>query len=95
LASAPSREDAEKGLFADLDSATRAWVLDRYTPHPTGTSETPVKLTDFWDQKWKATVIWCRNAPNPGEAHQRRAVHMPTAIDSATIDFSVTTLSGG
>ena len=73
LASAPSREDAEKGLFADLDAATRDWVLDRYTPHPTGCSETPVKLTDFWDQSWKATVIWCRKAPNPGEAHQRRA----------------------
>jgi pimeloyl-ACP methyl ester carboxylesterase len=73
LASAPSREDAEKGLFADLDPKTRAWVLDRYTPHPIGCSETPVKLTDFWDQDWKATVIWCRNAPNPGEAHQRRA----------------------
>jgi pimeloyl-ACP methyl ester carboxylesterase len=70
---APSREDAEKGLFADLDAATRAWVLDRYTAHPVGTSETPVRLTDFWDQQWKATVIWCRNAPNPGEAHQRRA----------------------
>ena len=73
LAYAPSREDAEKGLFADLDPATRAWVLDRYTPHPTGCSEIPVKLTDFWDQSWKATVIWCRQAPNPGEAHQRRA----------------------
>lgn len=73
LASAPSREDAEKGLFADLDSTTRAWVLDRYTPHPTGTSETPVRLTDFWDQTWNATVIWCRQAANPGEAHQRRA----------------------
>jgi pimeloyl-ACP methyl ester carboxylesterase len=70
---APSREDAEKGLFADLDPATRSWVLDRYTPHPVGTSEVPVQLTDFWDQRWKATVIWCRRAPNPGEAHQRRA----------------------
>jgi pimeloyl-ACP methyl ester carboxylesterase len=73
LASGPSREDAEKGLFADLDAETRAWVLDRYTPHPTGCSEIPVRLTDFWDQSWKATVIWCRNAVNPGEAHQRRA----------------------
>ena len=34
---------------------------------------TPVKLTDFWDKPWDATVIWCRRAPNPGEAHQRRA----------------------
>jgi pimeloyl-ACP methyl ester carboxylesterase len=73
IAYAPPREDAEKGLFADLDPTTRAWVLDRYTPHPTGTSEIPVRLTDFWDQSWKATVIWCRQAPNPGEAHQRRA----------------------
>jgi pimeloyl-ACP methyl ester carboxylesterase len=73
LAYAPPRGDAEKGLFADLDPTTRAWVLDRYTPHPIGCSEIPVKLTDFWDQSWKATVIWCRQAPNPGEAHQRRA----------------------
>jgi pimeloyl-ACP methyl ester carboxylesterase len=73
LAWAPAREDAERGLFADLDAATRAWVLDRYTPHPTGCSEVPVKLTDFWSQSWRATVIWCRQAPNPGEAHQRRA----------------------
>ncbi len=73
LASGPSREDAENGLFADLDPETRAWVLDRYTPHPTGCSEVPVQLTDFWDQRWQATVIWCRQAVNPGEAHQRRA----------------------
>lgn len=73
LAYAPPPDEAEKGLFADLDPATRAWVLDRYTPYPTGCSEIPVKLTDFWDQTWKATVIWCRKAPNPGEAHQRRA----------------------
>ena len=73
LAFAPSREDAEKNLFAGLDPATLAWALDRYTPHPIGCSYTPVKLTDFWDQHWDATVIWCRQAPNPGEAHQRRA----------------------
>ena len=73
LAWAPSRADAEKSTFADLDPETRAWVLDRCTPHPVGTSEIPVKLTDFWDQSWKATVIWCRRAVNPGEAHQRRA----------------------
>ena len=66
LAAGPSREDAEKGLFADLDPATRRWALDRYTPHPVGCSMTPVKLTDFWDKPWQATVIWCRRAPNPG-----------------------------
>ena len=73
LAWAPGREDAEKGLFGDLDPATKAWALDRYTPHPTGTSEVQVKLGDFWDMTWDATVVWCKQAPNPGEAHQRRA----------------------
>ena len=34
---------------------------------------TPVKLTDFWDKTWDASVIWCKQAVNPGEAHQRRA----------------------
>lgn len=73
LAAGPSREEAEKSLFAGLDPATLAWALERYTPHPIGCSETPVKLTDFWDMDWNATVIWCRQAENPGEAHQRRA----------------------
>ena len=73
LAAGPSREDAEKSLFADLDPETLAWVLDRYTPHPVGCSMTPVKLTGFWDMSWDATVIWCKQAENPGEAHQRRA----------------------
>jgi hypothetical protein len=30
-------------------------------------------LESFWSQQWKASVIWCRQAQNPGEAHQRRA----------------------
>jgi hypothetical protein len=34
-----------------------------------------VKLDRFWDQQWPATVIWCRRAANPGEAHQRRAAN--------------------
>jgi pimeloyl-ACP methyl ester carboxylesterase len=73
LASGPSRDDAEQNLFADLEPAIRKRVLDRYTPHPAGCSETPVKLTDFWDKAWSTKVIWCRQAVNPGEAHQRRA----------------------
>jgi pimeloyl-ACP methyl ester carboxylesterase len=72
LAAGPSREDAENRLFADLDPQTRAWALDRYTLHPIGIYENPVKLDNFWDQPWPATVIWCRRAANPGEAHQRR-----------------------
>jgi hypothetical protein len=31
LTAGPSREDAETRLFADLDPATRAWALARYT----------------------------------------------------------------
>ena len=38
-----------------------------------GSTTEPVKLDSFWSQPWKASVIWCRRAPNPGEAHQRRA----------------------
>ena len=73
LTAGPSREDAANRLFADLDPASRAWALERYTPHPIGIYDQPVKLDSFWTQWWKASVIWCRRAPNPGEAHQRRA----------------------
>jgi pimeloyl-ACP methyl ester carboxylesterase len=72
LTAGPSREDAEQRLFADLEPATRAWALERYTSHPIGVSDTPVKLDRFWHLQWPTTVIWCRRAPNPGEAHQRR-----------------------
>jgi pimeloyl-ACP methyl ester carboxylesterase len=72
LTAGPSREDAETRLFADLDPATRAWALDRYTLHPIGIYEHAVRLQNFWTQPWAATVIWCRRAVNPGEAHQRR-----------------------
>jgi pimeloyl-ACP methyl ester carboxylesterase len=73
LAAGPTREDAGRRLFADLDPPTRAWALERYTLHPIGIYESPVKLDSFWSQQWPATVIWCRRAINPGEAHQRRA----------------------
>ena len=72
LAAGPTREDAATRLFADLDPQTRAWALDRYTLHPIGIYESPVKLESFWNRQWPATVIWCRRAANPGEAHQRR-----------------------
>lgn len=73
LAAGPTREDAQNRLFADLDPETRAWALDRYTLHPIGIYDNPVRLDTFWSQPWKATVIWCRRAVNPGQAHQRRA----------------------
>ena len=51
---------------------TRAWALDRYTLHPIGIYESPVKLDNFWTSRGRPRVIWCTRAQNPGEAHQRR-----------------------
>ena len=69
----PSPEDVANRLFADLNPKMRAWALERWTPHPIAFRFQPVKLDSFWSQQWRASVIWCRRAPNPGEAHQRRA----------------------
>ena len=67
LTAGPSREDAEQRLFADLEPATRAWVLDRYTPHPVGVSETPVKLDNFSEPAMADDGDRCRRAPNPAK----------------------------
>ncbi len=72
LALGPSREDAEGRLFAGLDPELRAWAVERCTLHPIAIHTQPVKLDRFWSQDWDASVIYCRRAPNPGEAHQRR-----------------------
>jgi pimeloyl-ACP methyl ester carboxylesterase len=72
LSRGPSPEDAAGRLFADLEPSLRAWALERYTLHPIGIYTKPVKLDRFWQQRWDASVIWCRRAVNPGEAHQRR-----------------------
>jgi len=72
LTAGPSREDAATRLFGDLDPETRAWALDRYTQHPIAIYRDPVHLESFWSQPWRASVVWCRRAANPGEAHQRR-----------------------
>jgi len=72
VATAPPRADAERRLFADLDAATRAWALARYTPHPVAALEAPMESTTFWEHAWPAAVIRCRRAVNPPEAHQRR-----------------------
>jgi pimeloyl-ACP methyl ester carboxylesterase len=73
LATGPSPEDARDRMFASLDSATLAWALARYTPHPIAAMQNPVVLPQFWTQSWDATVIWCRRSVNPPVAHQRRA----------------------
>src|SRR5207245_1861 len=71
ITTGPARTDAEKRLFADLDPDLRAWALARYTPHPVAALEAPVALGSFWSQAWPTTVIRCRRATNPPEAHQR------------------------
>lgn len=72
LAVGPTREDAAGRMFADLDPAIRTWAADRVTLHPQAVFNQPVRLESFWEQDWDASVIYCRRAPNPGEAHQRR-----------------------
>lgn len=79
LATGPSPEDAQNRLFADLDPATRAWALERYTLHPIAAMEEPVRLERFWQEKWRASVIRCRRAANPPEAHQRRTAELLNA----------------
>jgi pimeloyl-ACP methyl ester carboxylesterase len=73
LALGPTRAEAHDRLFAGLDSATRNWAADRVTLHPSAVFQQPVKLERFWDLPWKASVLYCSNAPNPGEAHIRRS----------------------
>ena len=52
LTTGPSREDAAKRMFASLDDATKAWALERYTPHPVAAMRDQVKLPNFWQQRW-------------------------------------------
>ena len=76
LTTGPSPEDARNRMFASLDAATLEWALARYTPHPIAAMEEPVKLDGFWEQRWNASVIWCRRSANPPVAHQRLAAEM-------------------
>jgi pimeloyl-ACP methyl ester carboxylesterase len=70
---APTREDMENGLFAELTGAIKSWAIERATPHPLALSDARPGETDtFWTQSWKASVVRCARSPNPPEAHQRR-----------------------
>lgn len=73
LAVGPTREDAHGRLFASLDPQTRNWAADRVTLHPAAVFTSPVRLERFWSQPWKASVLYCSQAPNPGEAHIQRS----------------------
>ena len=79
--------------------------LARYTLHSRDL-RAPSKAESFWTQPRVATVIWCRRAVNPGEAHQPcrgatqgevvRARHWPLS-DCArrTADHAVGRIAGG
>ncbi|MGD9803492.1 MAG: alpha/beta fold hydrolase [Hyphomicrobiaceae bacterium] len=73
IAIGPDRKDAADRLFAGLDETTKQWAADRVTLHPRGVFYEPVKLPRFWDMPWKTAVLYCSEAPNPGEPHIRRA----------------------
>ena len=72
ITTAPTRKDVEGRMFADLEPATRAWALARYTPHPIAALEAPMEPTSFWEGTWKVAMIRCKQARNPPESHQRR-----------------------
>ncbi len=59
-------------LRSSIDPELAAWAAERFGLHPVAVFDQPVELTSFWDQSWTASVIYCRQAPNPGEPHQRR-----------------------
>jgi pimeloyl-ACP methyl ester carboxylesterase len=68
----PSREDAEERLLVELEPELRRWTSERFSLHPVAVFNEPVKLDAFWDQEWQASVLYCTQAANPGEAHIRR-----------------------
>jgi len=72
LALGPSQEDAETRLLKDLEPDLRRWTAERFTLHPTAVFHQPVKLERFWQMPWKASVLYCSGAANPGEVHLRR-----------------------
>jgi pimeloyl-ACP methyl ester carboxylesterase len=73
LATGPTRDERLKRFLLDLDPALAAWAADRSGVHPRACFHEPVVLEHFWNRKWDASVVFCRRADRPGEAHQRRA----------------------
>ena len=72
LATGRSRQETYEKLLLELDPEMAGWAADRFGLHPIATFMQPVVLDSFWDQSWNASVVFCRNSENPGEAHQRR-----------------------
>ncbi len=79
LTTGVAQDDVKGRLFKDLDPALRDWAAERITMHPIAAMRDPMVLKSFWQQKWKATVIWCRQSVNPPVAHQKRAAEALSA----------------
>lgn len=69
----PTRDHRYQRFKLELDEELAAWAADRSTLHPIGVFNRPVDLPKFWDQKWNASVVYCRQAGKPGLVHQQRA----------------------
>ena len=72
LALGPGQQAAEQRLLAGLEPSLKTWAAERFTLHPEAVFNQPVELKRFWDMPWKASVLYCSQAVNPGEAHLRR-----------------------
>ena len=72
LAVGPTRDNRLKRFLLDMDEGLAEWAADRSTLHPIAAFNQPVVLEKFCDQDWDASVVFCRQAGKPGEAHQRR-----------------------
>ncbi len=73
LSVGPTREDRLQRFLLDMDEGLAQWAAERSTLHPIGVFTQPVVLEKFWNQDWVSSVVFCRQAGKPGEAHQRRA----------------------
>jgi len=73
IAAGPDRDERLARFLLDIEPNLAAWAADRSTLHPIGASNEPIRLEKFWTQDWDASVVFCRQAGKPGEAHQRRA----------------------
>ena len=76
VATGRSPEDSLRALQGALPPEMASWAAGRFGMHPTAAFTQPVVLESFWDLRWDASVIWCRQAENPGQAHQRRCAEL-------------------
>ena len=73
LVTGPTRQERYDRFIQDMPKELASWAADRSTQHPIGCFREPMILEKFWNQDWKASVVWCKQARRPGIEHQRRA----------------------